>query len=50
VSAAETRVTISEADEKLKQKFLQRIKEDKEKDAEAKKVLESRMEKMDNTG
>jgi uncharacterized C2H2 Zn-finger protein len=50
VSAAEACVTVSEADEELKQKFLQGIKEGREKDVEAKKILDSKMEKMDNTG
>ena len=48
--ATKARATISKADKELKQKFLQGIKEGRENDVEAKKILDSKMEKMDNTG
>ena len=50
VSAAEARATMSEADEELKQKFLQGIKEGRENNTEAKKILDLKIEKIDNTG
>jgi superfamily II DNA or RNA helicase len=42
--------SVNEADDELKKKFLQEMKVGREKDAERKKILDSEMEKMDNTG
>jgi hypothetical protein len=49
VSAPDSTASVNEAEDELKE-FLQEMKVGREKDAERKKILDSAMEKMDNTG
>lgn len=49
-STPDSPASINEVDGDVKKKFLQEMKAGREKDVEAKKILDSKMEKMDNTG